>query len=208
MIKEEILNITKKINEFGLVKGTWGNVSIKNGEKIYITPSGVPYDTLKENDIVEVDLEGNILSGKNPSSELPTHLKIYAARADVKVVIHTHPIYATAVSLIVDHIPPLVEDSVMLLGSKINVAEYALPGTKRLGENSVSALGSNNAVILKNHGLITVGETWSEALIASLICEKTAQIFLEALKSGLKISEISSEDSSILREKYLSSYRQ
>lgn len=197
----------KFIVKNGLVKGTWGNVSIRDGELIYITPSGIPYDILKEEDISVVKLDGTHISGLKPSSELPTHLEIYKNREDVNAIVHTHPVFSTTISLVVDFIPPLVEDAVMILGPKINVSEYALPGTLELAKKVVKALESNHAVILRNHGLITVGEDIKEALTASLVCEKTAEIFLYALNIG-NFNLINEKDAFILRNKYLNSYRQ
>ncbi|WP_126993904.1 class II aldolase/adducin family protein [Thermosipho globiformans] len=206
-MKKKILEASKFIVENGLVKGTWGNISIRYEDKIYITPSGIPYEKLTENMISVVDLKGNHIEGLKPSSELPTHLEIYKTREDVNAIVHTHPVFSTTVSLVADYIPPLIEDSVMILGSKILVAEYALAGTEDLAINVVKALGNNNAVLLKNHGLITVGVDIKEALTASLVCEKTAEIYLYALNIG-KFSTLSEEDAIMLRNKYLNSYRQ
>ncbi|QTA38138.1 class II aldolase/adducin family protein [Thermosipho ferrireducens] len=206
-MKKEILYAAKFIMENNLVKGSWGNISIKNGDKIYITPSGIPYDTLKEKDICVVTMDGKIIEGVKPSSELPAHLEIYRHREDVNAVVHTHPVFSTVVSIVAEYIPPLVEDAVMILGPKIYVSDYALPGTKELGENVVKALKDNHAVILRNHGLITVGSDLREALTASLVCEKTAEIFLYSIKMD-KINLINEKDAIILRNKYLSAYRQ
>lgn len=206
-MKKKILEATKFIVENNLVKGTWGNISVRDDKKIYITPSGISYDILTEDMISVVDFEGNHLEGLKPSSELLAHLEIYKSRDDVKAIVHTHPVFATTISVVADYIPPLIEDAVMILGPKILVADYALPGSKELAYNVVKALGNNNAVILKNHGLITVGSDIKEALTASLVCEKTAEIYLYALNIG-KFSTLSEEDSVILRNKYLNSYRQ
>lgn len=206
-MKSKILEATKFIVDNDLVKGTWGNISIKDGDLVYITPSGIPYNMLNEDDISVVKKDGTHISGLKPSSELPTHLEIYKVRNDVNAIIHTHPIFATTISLVANFIPPLVEDAVMILGPKINVAEYALPGTLELALKVIKALGDNHAVILKNHGLITVGEDIEEALTASLICEKTAEIFLYALNIG-NFNLIEEKDAVMLRNKYLNSYRQ
>ncbi|MBO8160027.1 MAG: class II aldolase/adducin family protein [Thermosipho sp. (in: Bacteria)] len=206
-MKSKILEAVDFVIKNNLVKGTWGNVSIKEGDLIYITPSGIPYDKLTKDDISVVDINGTHISGLKPSSELPTHIEIYKARKDVNAIVHTHPVFSTTVSLITSFIPPLVEDAVMILGPRINVSEYALPGTVKLAQNVVNALGENHAVILKNHGLITVGSDIREALTASLVCEKTAEIFLYALNIG-NFSEINEGDAVMLRNKYLNSYRQ
>ncbi|ANQ53085.1 aldolase [Thermosipho affectus] len=206
-MKEEILRAVRFIVENGLVKGTWGNVSIRDKDYVYITPSGIPYDKLKEEMISVVDFNGRLIDGLKPSSELPTHLEIYKNRKDVNAIVHTHPVFSTTVSVVSSEIPPLIEDAVMILGPEIKVSEYALPGSIELAKNVVDALSDNNAVILKNHGLITVGFDIDEALTASLVCEKTAEIYLYTLNIG-NFSTISYEDAVILRNKYLNGYRQ
>ncbi|MEN3042111.1 MAG: class II aldolase/adducin family protein [Fervidobacterium sp.] len=204
----EIVRYAKLITDAGFTKGTWGNISLRCNELIYITPSGYPYDILKPEEIVVVDLSGEKLYGKlNPSSELALHIQIYKSREDVQAIIHTHPVYSTIVSLITNEIPPLVEDGVMILGECLKVSDYALPGTWELAKNATKALGKNNCVFLQNHGLVCVGENLQEAFVATQVAEKTAQIYVESLKAG-NPRIIPQEHAKLLREKYLTSYRQ
>ncbi|MEJ5258273.1 MAG: class II aldolase/adducin family protein [Fervidobacterium sp.] len=207
-IAQEVIEYAKKVSAERLTKGTWGNISVKSGEYVYITPSGYPYDKLKPKDICVVDMEGQKVFGNlKPSSELPLHIQIYLNRSNVGAIIHTHPIYSTIVSITQREIPPIVEDAVMILGETLKVSEYALPGTEELAQKALEALGTNNCVFLKNHGLVTVGENLQEAFIATLIAEKTAQIYVEALKVG-NVSLLPMEHARLLREKYITSYRQ
>ncbi len=207
-LRFEVVKYAKKISEEGLTKGTWGNISVRDERYIYITPSGYPYDKLTSDDIVIVDYDGKIVEGQHkPSSELPLHIEIYKARKDVFAIIHTHPVYSTVVSVSCDQLPPIVEDAVMILGERILVSQYAFPGTEELAKNAVASLGNNHAVFLKNHGLVTVGENLQEAFIASLIAEKTAQVYVEAMKIG-RVSTLKEEDASKLRQKYLKAYKQ
>lgn len=207
-LASEVVKYARLVSEAGFTKGTWGNISIRHGEFIYITPSGYPYDILKSEDIAVVNLNGEKLYGTlKPSSELPLHIEVYKTRNDVNAIIHTHPIYSTVISLIAMELPPIVEDAVMILGTHLKVSDYALPGTWDLAKNAVKALGENNCVFLKNHGLVCVGETLQEAFIATQVAEKTAQIYVEALKIGEPV-RIPDEHANLLREKYLNSYRQ
>jgi L-fuculose-phosphate aldolase len=204
----EITKYAKLVSEAGFTKGTWGNISVRYEQLIYITPSGYPYDLLRPEDIIVADFDGKKLHGSlKPSSELPLHIEIYKKRSDVNAIIHTHPIYATVISLTVNEIPPIVEDAVMILGERLEVSEYALPGSWELAKNASMALGKNNCVFLRNHGLVCVGENLHEAFIATQIAEKTAQIYVEALKVG-NIQEIPIEHARSLRNKYLQAYRQ
>ncbi|ODN30321.1 aldolase [Fervidobacterium thailandense] len=197
-----------KISAEGFTKGTWGNISVRDGEYVYITPSGIPYDVLEVDDVCVLSMNGDtVYARKKPSSEYMMHLEIYKARPDVHAIVHTHPVFSTVVSICLKSIPPVVEDAVMILGEELQVSDYALPGTIELACEAVKALGKNNCVFLKNHGLVTVGETIHEAFVASQLAEKTAQIYIEALKIG-NVSVIPYEHARVLREKYLSSYRQ
>lgn len=207
-LASEVVKYARLVSEAGFTKGTWGNISLRQDEYIYITPSGYPYDILKPEDITVVNLEGEKLYGTlKPSSELPLHIEVYKRRNDVNAIIHTHPIYSTVISLIAKELPPIVEDAVMILGTRLKVSDYALPGTWDLAKNTVKALGENNCVFLKNHGLVCVGENLQEAFIATQVAEKTAQIYVEALKIGEPV-KIPDEHANLLREKYLTSYRQ
>lgn len=207
-LASEVVRYAKLISEAGFTKGTWGNISLRHEDFVYITPSGYPYDFLNPHDITVVNLNGEKLYGTlKSSSELPLHIEIYKNRNDVMAIIHTHPIYSTVVSLVTDELPPMIEDAVMILGVYLKVSDYALPGTFDLAKNAVKSLGDNNCVFLRNHGLVCVGENLQEAYIATQIAEKTAQIYIEALKVG-KFLKIPDEHTKILREKYLNSYRQ
>jgi len=198
----------KMLNE-DLVKGTWGNVSFTDGERIYITPSGYPYDKMKEEDVIVIDYEGNVIEGSRvPSSEWKMHVAIYKARKDVKFILHTHPIYASIASVTMEEVPSLIEDSAMICGPEIRVAKYADPGSWELAENAAEALGNNSAVILKNHGLVNVGESFNEAFVSAKVTEKNIQVYIEALKLNREIFHIPESNMKKLREKYLKFYRQ
>lgn len=207
-VASEILKYGLKISAEGFTKGTWGNISKRAGQFVYITPSGKPYDKLEPWGICVLDIDGNVLYAPfKPSSEYLMHLEIYKARSDVNAILHTHPTYSTVVSVSADSVPPIVEDAVMILGETLWVSNYAPPGSKELADEAVRALGENHCVFLRNHGLVTVGWTLHEAFVAAQIAEKTAQIYIEALKLG-RLVEIPSEHARQLRQKYINEYRQ
>ncbi|HBW35874.1 class II aldolase/adducin family protein [Desulfosporosinus sp. BICA1-9] len=193
-----------------LTVGTWGNISCRIPEKDYvaITPSGMSYDTLAPEDIVVMDLRGNTISGTNkPSIELPLHLAIYNARDDVQAIVHTHSPYATALAVARKEVPGAVEDMVQIVGGKVRVSEYALPGTVQLGTNTVKALEGRNAVLLANHGMIGVGRNLDEAFRVCQVVEKSAQIVIFAKLMG-GVVELSEEDIAGMRNFYLNGYGQ
>lgn len=205
----ELTNACKKIANDNLVKGTWGNFSIKVKNKIIITPSGYSYELMTPNDLVIINMDGNIVEGDRvPSSEWMMHSEIYQKREDVDIILHTHPTYSSIASVTLDEIPSLIEDSAMILGPSIKVTDYKLPGSKELAVETVDKLNENNAVVMRNHGLVTVGISLNEVISAAHIVEKNIMIYLEALKLGKKIHYIKDEDLKMLREKYFKSYRQ
>ncbi len=206
---KEIVDIGKVLSKSKLVEGLWGNISARLDEKqlFAITPSGRDYDTLSFKDISVLDLDGKIKkSNFKPSSESMLHMQIYKARQDIKAIVHTHSIYATAFAVAKKPILPVVEDVIQIVGGQVDVAEYALPGTLQLANNAVVSLKDKNAVLLANHGLVACGRNLKEALLSAHIVEKTAMILHLAQKIQPNIDTISKEDIEILRSFYLEKY--
>lgn len=208
-IRGEIIKIGKLLVENGLVAATWGNISVRNGDEgVYITPSGMEYQILEPDDLVLVDFNGKVFQGKRkPSSELPLHLAFYEKRPDITAVVHTHSIYASAYAALRKPIPPLIEDFAQVIGGTVEVAPYALPGTKELAENAVASMGNKGAVLLANHGVVGVGTSLSEAYKACLLVEKTAHIGLAAQVLGEPVP-LKQEDVEWMRKVYLTCYGQ
>ncbi|MDM7999485.1 MAG: class II aldolase/adducin family protein [Dehalococcoidia bacterium] len=188
--KAEVLEVARKMEEKGLVLGTSGNVSQRCKERegrelVAITPSGRHYDTMKVEDIVLVDMEGNRVEGElAPSVETMLHIGIYRARKKVGAVVHTHAVYGSAIAVAGKEIPPLLDDQITYLGGEVKVAAYALPGSPELARNAVAALGPRNAVVLANHGTLAVGRNLREALNNCELLEKTAKVYILAMVLG------------------------
>ena len=188
--KMEVLKIARQMHERGLVVGTSGNVSQRfrepdGRELVAITPSGRHYDTMEAEDIVLVDMEGQRVEGElAPSIENIMHLGIYRARKKVCAVIHTHAVFGSTIAVTGKDIPLLLDDQVTLLGGEIKVAAYALPGSPELAKNAVAALGIRNAVVLANHGTLTVGRNLREAFNNCELLEKTARVYVLAMGMG------------------------
>lgn len=185
--KKTVLEAALKMEAKGLVVGTSGNVSlrIQGRELLAITPTSRHYDTLAVEDIPIVDFNGKIVEGKlAPSAETPLHIGIYKARQNIGALIHTHSVYASAMSVAGKDIPPILEDQVAFLGGEIKTAGYALSGTPELVKNVISALEDRTAVLLPNHGAVAAGRTMRDAFNAAELMEKTAKIYLLALMAG------------------------
>lgn len=208
-LKQSVVLGGRQMIERNLVAGTWGNISVRNaaGNRIVITPSGRPYNELSPKEIVIVDEVGNLVEGSRPSSELPLHMAIYAARTDVRAIVHTHSLYATACAVAGESIPPCLEELVQVVGGGVKVAQYALPGTDQLAQNAVEALGDRTAVLLANHGAVACAPSLKEALLIAELVEKAAQIHAIAGQLG-GARRLSDEDVQVMRQFYVEKYRQ
>ncbi|GAA2885054.1 class II aldolase/adducin family protein [Streptomyces mexicanus] len=163
----------------GLVVGTSGNVSVRVGDTVLVTPSGVPYDRLTPDDITGVDLDGRqVLGTLVPTSELPMHLAVYRT-TDAGAVVHTHAVHATAVSTLVPELP-LVHYMAGALGGPVRVAPYATYGTEELAENMLRALVGRSGCLLQNHGTITYGATLDQAFDRTAQLEWMCRLWLTA----------------------------
>ncbi|MCK5654009.1 MAG: class II aldolase/adducin family protein [Dehalococcoidia bacterium] len=188
--KKAVLEAAQQMANMGLVVGTSGNVSMRLGEHsgrelLAITPNARYYDTLDVDDIVVADFEGENVEGELAISiERMLHIGIYKARRKVNAIIHTHPVFGSAISVSTLEIPAFLDDQVTYIGGEIKVAQYALPGTQDLVDNVISALGPRNAVLLANHGAVSVGRDMREAFTICELAEKTAKIYVCALSLG------------------------
>lgn len=176
----------------GLIVGTAGNVSIRVDDKVAISPSGVPYETMTAEDVVVFSMDGERVDGiLEPSSELPLHLSVYRETA-AKAITHNHAPASTALGLVVDEIPPSHYYSAML-GGIIRVAPYAEFGTDELARNVTDALKDRSGALMKNHGAITVGPTVKKAAGLLPILEYVCEIHLRAMATGAPIALLSPE---------------
>jgi len=208
--RNRVVETGRKMLSTNLTVGTWGNIScrVPGTDYIAITPSGMNYDLLVPEDIVVLEIEGKIVSGtRKPSVEVPLHLAIYAARADIQAIVHTHSAYATAMAVARKEIPGSVEDLVQIVGGNVRVNEYALPGTMQLDINTVKAMEGRNAVLLANHGMLGAGRNLEEAFRVCQVVEKSAQVTLLAQLMG-GVVELSQEDIHGMRSYYLQGYGQ
>ncbi|MFK8911892.1 class II aldolase/adducin family protein [Streptomyces sp. YS-3] len=175
----ELIATARRTADEGLVVGTSGNVSVRVGDLVLVTPSGVPYERLGPGDTVTVDLTGRQLTGTlRPTSELPMHLAVYR-HTDARAVVHTHAVHATAVSTLVTELPP-VHYMTATLGGPVRVAPYALYGTEELAANMLRALDGRTGCLLQNHGTVTYGATLSQAYDRTAQLEWMCRLWLAA----------------------------
>ncbi|MFX1304654.1 MAG: class II aldolase/adducin family protein [Promethearchaeota archaeon] len=186
-LRIEVVKGAKAIFMKGLVESGEGNVSVRNGKKeeIFITPSFNQYDTLKKDEIVNLNFDGEPLSaGKLPSTEAKMHIAIYKSRPKVQAVIHTHSPFATMLSIVRKGIPIIMEEMFIFLGGPINVSEFGEAHTGEIGEVALKALGKKNAALLANHGVIVCGKSLDHAVKFAELVEKLAKMYWGALQIG------------------------
>ena len=182
-LKEEVVSVAKELDRVGLVEHSSGNVSVRVGERVLITPSGVCYTRLTTDDMVLLDLEGNQVEGSLAASvERGMHLAIYAARKDVGAVIHSHPIYASAFAAARKPMPPILDEMVVYLGGEVEVARYGMSGSPDLAQAAAAAVGQKAAALLANHGLVACGKDLEEAMHVTNLIERAA---ITCLATGL-----------------------
>ena len=206
--KELIIASGKRMYNANLTVGTWGNISVRDPKTnlVYLTPSGMNYETCTVDDVVVCNLKGEIVEGNRlPTIEKDLHIGVLNARADVNAVIHTHPIYSLVFSALGEEIPLIIDEAAQFLGGTVKTADYALPGTQELADNCVELIKDANACLLHSHGAVCVGANMDMAFLISTILEQTAQVYYMAKCIG-KPKAISDENivamADIVKHKY------
>ncbi|MFA7019219.1 MAG: class II aldolase/adducin family protein [Sphaerochaetaceae bacterium] len=183
--KQQVIDAGVKLHDYHLITLSGGNVSLRIGNHILVTPSGMMYQELVTDDIIVMNLDGSIIEGeRRPSVDTIALLHIYNNMSEVKSIIHTHQVYATAVGLIGDTLPAVVTTLVNATLGPVAVAPFSSAASLDMGIETVKHLNGKRAVILKQHGVITVGTTLKEALYAAVYLEDAAKTYLVARSVG------------------------
>jgi L-ribulose-5-phosphate 4-epimerase len=209
-LKEQVWKLHMELPRNGLVVWTGGNVSARDPETnlVVIKPSGVLYDELRPEDHVVLNLDGEIVEGSlKPSSDTASHLYIYRHRPDVNGVVHTHSSYATAFAALGKPIPVYLTAMADEFGGPIPCAGFALIGGEEIGKQVVEHIGTSPAVLLKNHGVFTIGSTARNAVKAAVMVEDVACTVWRALQLG-QPDEIAPADVAKLHDRYMHVYGQ
>ena len=181
--RRDLVAFGRRMAPDGLATLTAGNLSCRVGDLVAVTPRGVDYDRTEPGHICIVDLDGRpVDAAMGPSSELPMHLTVYRLTG-AGAVVHTHSPFATALGIVVDELPP-VHYLLALLGGPVRVAPYATPGSKELAAHMGAALEGRTAVLLGNHGAITVGETLERAYSRAVLLEWLCGVYYRARLLG------------------------
>lgn len=196
-LRSDIAEIGRRLYAKGLIAGNEGNVSVRDGDRLYVTPAGSCKGFLAAADVVTTDLEGRPEWGGHATSEILMHVAVYRRRPDVRAVVHAHPPVATGFA--VAAIPldrPVLAEPVVTLGP-VPVVPFGTPSTTDLAERVAAAIPSAHALLLANHGALTVGETLWRAWERMETLEQFARIALVSRLLGSP-HELSSEAVSAL----------
>ena len=193
--KQEVLNAALKLDRYGLIALSGGNVSCRmDSGEVLVTPSGMIYDDMVPEDILFVDLDGNIIEGERKASvDTEALLYIYTNMPQVNAVIHTHQPYATGLGLVMDELPCNLSTMANATEGPVAVAEYGDPGSLSMGVEAVKAIGDRLAVVLKHHGVIAVGRDLRQALFSCVYLEEAAKTVSVALSTGMPMATMTQE---------------
>jgi L-ribulose-5-phosphate 4-epimerase len=210
-LKEKVCQANKKLKENNLVRWTSGNVSyrIPETEFVIIKPSGVDFDDLTAELMVLVDLNGKVVEGElKPSVDTDSHLYVYRQIMNINCVIHTHSPFATSFAIRGEDLPSYTTTAANIFRHRVPCTGFASIGSEEIGKEIVKHIGDSPAVLLRNHGVFTVGESIEKALKAAVILEETAEYAYYALMQEPTIKPLSSEIIEMCHDFYSTSYGQ
>lgn len=177
-LRKDVCETNKFLVDNNLVLWTSGNVSARDPETGYVVikPSGVLFKDLTPEKMVVVDLEGNVIDGElKPSVDTASHLYVYRHRDDVHGIVHTHSPYATSFAITGEPLEVYTTTSAAVFGGKIPISDFVTIGEEEIGKEIVTKIGDSTAILIRNHGVFTIGKDHYSALKSAVVVEETAQ---------------------------------
>lgn len=187
-LRAELIATAREMNRSGINQGTSGNLSLRCGDGLLITPSGMPYERLEPADIVFLPLDGGDPPAapgvRKPSSEWRIHRDVYGARPEALAILHAHPVHCAALACLRRPLPAFHYMVAVAGGRDIRCAPYATFGTQALSDHVVAALEGRRACLMANHGLLCLGPELRSALALAVEIEALASTYLACLAAG------------------------
>jgi L-ribulose-5-phosphate 4-epimerase len=210
VLKQKVIDTALRMSNANMAPATWGNVSTRDPEtgNIIITPSGMKYSELTIEDICVVDIDGNIVDGKwKPSTETPMHALFYRSKPEIRAIVHTHSLFATAFACVQKPIPVIIATLASGVGGAVPVAPYHSSGNVDFGRVALEAMGDKTAVLLGNHGVVATGKSLDDAYTVAELVENAAKMYVIANSIGTPLC-LDNEEVCKIRQKYLTKYGQ
>jgi L-fuculose-phosphate aldolase len=182
--RQSIIDACLDMHRLGINQGTSGNISLREGEGMLVTPTSMPYAKMKPTDIVRMNMNGAVVGEGRPSTEWRFHLDIYRTRPDVNAIVHAHPTYCTTLAIMEREIPAIHYMVAVAGGDTVRCAPYATFGTQELSDHAVAALVDRKACLLAHHGLIAVGDNLEQAMWLAVEMETLAHQYVNCLQLG------------------------
>ena len=210
-LRSQVAKLNRALATSGLVKGTSGNVSGRDGATgdIVIKPSGVLFDELSAESMVVLDASGNVVEGDlRPSVDSASHLHVYRHRADIGGIVHTHSKYATAFAVAGKPLPTTTTTHACLFGHQIPISGLAEIGEEQIGQAIVAEIGASHAILMRNHGVFAVGPDAATALRHAIYVEESAESTFLAQMLGGPVEPLGEDFIESCRRMYLNDYGQ
>ena len=200
-LRSELIATARAMQPAGLNRGTSGNVSVRDGKSFWITPTGMAYEHLVEDDIPRMALDGSHIGKRKPSSEWRFHRDLYASRPEVGAVLHAHSPFAVSLACLRLDIPPFHYMIARFGGTTIRCAEYSIFGSESLSTAAIAAMAGRKGCLLANHGLLVAGRDLAEALALAIELEELCEQYWRACQLGQPVL-LSAEEMAAVLEKF------
>lgn len=184
VMRKQLIETALEMSSNGLVKGATGNLSVRLGQGMLITPTGIDYSVMLPGDIVQMDFDGTIEGKRKPSSEWRFHAAIYQARPEADAILHAHPANCAALACLNLGIPAFHYMVAVAGGKDLRCAEYATFGSQQLSENMIEALEGRKACLMAHHGLTCFETDLVRALSLAVEIEHLAGVYCRILSMG------------------------
>ncbi len=186
-LKQELVAGAAQVAGIGLVPLTQGNLSLRDPQSghVLMTPHDFPYDQLTTDDVLVLDLAGDVIEGRRePSHESQVHLAVYERRADAAAIVHAEPIYTNLFGVLHKAIAPLHVGTLIDVRGEVPVMPFAPSGSRQFGYDMLEVMGDRNAVVWANHGMLAIGDSLAKAIHCTVMVEISAQLYHMALQHG------------------------